>query len=284
MTVIVKRRVVAGRVPVASTALVHKQSCSEPTSASTQWEPLLDSRSSLGARSALLKAFWDDLPPCADPRVHYSTDSATGEMIAVPNRWPDKHGEIHIDGCGRNSCPVCVVMNARRIAHAVCLAEPTYSFGLTQVGNDAADIKSRITDWEKRVRKEIPGFSCVWAAEPNPEGTGNHAHGHAHLGASDRVNPRKIMSASLQPSGLGRQWKLQRPPVDAGAQWFSYPMKGLADPELAPLILELNGRPDRHQLIHASRKGFWRDGASGPVLSNRREAESLWSSRAGGSH
>jgi len=221
--------------------------------------------------------FWKEQRACPNPKHHSGVDEVTGEIIKIPNHWEDIDGVTHIDGCGYNRCLPCAHMNARKIARAVFLAEPTHWFSLTQVGFDVDEINRQMSLWTYNVRLDIPGFKCAWAAEPNPAGTGNHTHGYLHTG-KDVVKRTKLLSTAEKAArrvGVGSELRMEPIPKDVNTAFFGYPMKMLSDPRLAQTFLDLNGRGTSRLLIHASRSGFWRDGRRGRQFKNRQEAEKV---------
>ncbi len=176
-----------------------------------------------------------------------------------------------------DSTPVCVRVEAGRFAAAVGLAQPEWSIMLTQVGETWEEIRVRLNRLRDLVRANGLAWEDMAHIEPNPTGTGNHAHLWQW---GDRV-PTKILEQLAARArlgyvvGVGRR---QRPP---GAP-LSYGMKAVlagapdgADlpPETAT-FLALNG----WRLGHATRR-FWRDGPGRP-LAGRRAASQVIATRA----
>jgi hypothetical protein len=228
-----------------------------------------------------LSIFNPCLPPCPFPRTHEETDLITGEIIEVP--------DLGVDGsplrCGRNVCPHCAVINARRIAYAIELAEPTHSFSITLVGSHYAVIKKKMDHLIRHLRKLMPAFHWVWAVEENPNRKGCHIHGYCYLATGRRMANRTAWADALIQSGFclrgGQipQWTLDELEFVATADYLQYPMKSLIDSRLFGRFLYLNGPEHRRQLIHASRH-FWRDRVNGRVIPTRAEAERISYHRA----
>lgn len=177
--------------------------------------------------------------------------------------------------CGRLACSYCLARNARRRALAIAYSRPEREFRLSLVA-DAGDpdpwqtARYRINKTREYLKKwkEDPG---LWGfhVEPNPEGTGYHAHGVQH--GRKKMNKDALDQASFRAgAGLTRVRKVQH--VDGlseyglkGAAVAAYGLKGALE---GTEYLRLNGG----RLGHYSR-GFFRgpEGATLPV----RVAETL---------
>jgi hypothetical protein len=195
----------------------------------------------------------------------------TGEIERVAHGWDDTDGDHHLVRCEKNACRVCVIINAQRVAYAIQLAAPTYAIFLSLVGNSAAEINDHASCFAHYIRRDVPEFQWAWAAEANPQLTGNHLHGFVHTLDGDYEIRRPLVRRAAQKAGMGLEVGIKRLEPDLPADWFGYPLKSLVDPFYAPQFIELNRTRRGVQLIHAS-KQFWRDGASGPQL-RRGEAE-----------
>ena len=207
------------------------------------------------------------VPPCPNPKGRWNVDVDTGEATFEPFiRWLRDSGEILTWRCSRNSCPSCVITNARRIAGAIRLSEPTHAVALTQVGNDRDTIRERVARFSASMRRTLPEFRWVWAAEPNPRGTGTHIHGFAHTGTSGSEIEDLSVAKAARSSCVGSVLHVRDIKPNSNAQYFAYPMKSLADPKLQGAFLGLNGTPERIYLIRASKTGFWRIGEDGPSV------------------
>lgn len=234
-------------------------------------------------------------PPHSESRnlAYYRTDGRTHCSSAVaPSRLLDlgtlqlscprfAHREVSDRPayCARLTCPVCVRINAFKVARAIALAAPTTSYRLSLVGDSWGEIQPRMRQVVRRLRNEIITFEHVWHVESNPGGTGNHIHGWS-WGARPSM---PLLSDAAFRAGMGenvdvRRW-ITRQSEDP---MIAYGMKGaLAESSRTALspatkdFLALNGG----RLVHASRS-FYRDGAGGPQLRTRREAERRASQRA----
>ena len=219
------------------------------------------------------------LPPCPNPKKRRVIDDITGEIDYLPYSWRDDDGEEQSNRCEKNSCPVCVVINAQRIAGAIKLADPVWWFSLTLVGDSAGPITKNVSSVISYARKEIPTLQAVWAAEENPKHTGVHIHGYFHAGRNDREIRNGILERAVQRAGIGDRWMIDAI-TNPQPGYFGYPMKSLAGEDYeVERFLDLNGSVKRRQLIHSS-NGFWRDGRWGRQLKNREEAEQLAFSRS----
>lgn len=177
--------------------------------------------------------------------------------------------------CGRLACGYCLAKNARRRALAIALAQPQRELRLSLVA-DSGDADpwqtargriNRTREYLKRWKEPI-GF---WGfhVEPNPEGTGYHAHVVQH--GPRKINKDALDQASFRAgAGLTRVRKVQH--VDGlaeyglkGAALAAYGLKGAAE---GSEYLRLNGG----RLGHYSR-GFFRSLDGGTLAV--REAERL---------
>lgn len=216
--------------------------------------------------------FNEEPPPCFNPRGHEEVNPLTGEISRITHVRFDPQGNPRPLGCESYTCRGCAMYRARRVAFATELSGVTHDFGFTLVGDDYATINRVMADCSYLIRQRIPGYRCVWAAERNPEDTGNHVHGYCYdenSGPEQRL--RRAMRDARESVGFGFKWHLKATSPEAGVAWFGYPMSSLADPLEYATFLDLNGGEGDRRIIHASRP-FWRDGPDGPYLS-RREAE-----------
>lgn len=211
-------------------------------------------------------------PPCVNPRGHEEVDQVTGEISLITHTRFDRRGNPHPLGCEKYTCRGCAMYRGRRAAFATECSGVTHSFGFTLVGDDYTAINRAMADSTFLIRQRVPGFCCMWAAERNPEGTGNHIHGFCYANGCVREGRLRLaMRDARDAVGFGIQWHLKAISEDAGVAWFGYPMSSLADPLEFSTFLDLNGAEGNRRIIHASRP-FWRDGPDGPYL-DRREAE-----------
>lgn len=219
-----------------------------------------------------LSVFSETIPTCPNPKGRQVFDTDTGEITFVPHlRSFGEEGDDYWR-CERNTCFPCVCINCQRIAYAIQLAAPTHHISTTRVGPAAPVITMRMSMFSHYVRRLVPEFRWVWAAEENPGLTGVHTHGYFHTG-DRRCDPgQKLFNDAAHRAGLGRVHYGLLPP-DLPVDFFGYLMKTVASPDLIDRYLDLNGSTRRRRLIHASR-GYWRDGPSGEPIT-RAEAERI---------
>jgi len=157
-------------------------------------------------------------------------DDTTGEVDYVDYTWPDENGEERSNRCCKNSCPVCVVINAQRVAGAIQLADPPWWFSLTLVGDYSHQIVRNVSRVIHYARVEIPTFEDVWAAEENPAHTGVHIHGYLHAGRSDNEIDedvfQDVFEGAVRRVGIGHHWKVG-PINNPQPGFFGYPMKSV---------------------------------------------------------
>ncbi len=187
-------------------------------------------------------------------------------------------GEIFPARCKANFCPWCGPLNASLIGGAIALARPERAILLTDVGNEWQTVRPRVKRIAYRLRRDLGrSVNWCWHVEPNPKGTGQHAHIWQH---GDFI-PQRALSAAAAREGMGKVAYISRVKAKPG-QTLDYGMKlagvayglKLAEAEdTMKVYLEANG----NRLVHASR-GFWR-AEDGKPFSGQREAMSAWASR-----
>ncbi len=213
-----------------------------------------------------------DLPLCPNPKGRHVIDYLTGEIHCVPHTWRDQSGKRRVYRCEKNSCPVCVVINGKKIAGAIMLAQPQWWFCLTQVGESPPVINKKVGKFTHYARQELPSFRVCWAAEENPDQTGSHVHGYFHAAGHERRVRSEVFDDAVRQAGVGQHWRIGSVDYPAAVDYFGYSMKSLVGGDyMAQRFLDLNGSPERRRLIHSS-PGFWREGAAGRILT-RSQAE-----------
>ena len=225
-----------------------------------------------------LNIFNADLPPCPNPRrrkreVINDTDYSSF----------DEDEEDLLNRCNRFTCFVCSMHNAKQVVAALMMANPLFALALTFPGNTGITgrkISKRVNDFVSIARKKIPNLQISYTAEENPEYTGTHVHSFLHAGPNDRMITRRAIRDAVRRAPVGDVWHLER--LDnPDATYFSYLFKSLIgeDDEVERFLELQGGSPDRRQIIRSS-NDFWRDGATGPTLADRKTAERLVRNRA----
>lgn len=209
----------------------------------------------------------------------------TSEPESAREGCPNRVGMVLLDyesgvwrpaRCGRLACPYCVAVEALLRAGAIWLARPRRAIRVSLVA-DAGDpdpwptARRRMNrtreEYRRRTRRSL-GDWC-YSVEPNPRGTGFHAHAWQH--GPDKVD-MAALDVAAQAAGAGF-CKVET--VRNVGQASRYGLKGLGgagyglkgtDGDPAEYLRVNGGR-----LTHQSR-GFFRseDGATLPV----RQAES----------
>lgn len=160
--------------------------------------------------------------------------------------------------CDANFCPYCAPIKASQIARAMALAEPERMIRLSLIPDRFPDSQRAVKSLVKWLRRNFGRVELCYSIEPNPKGTGNHAHAWQH-------GPRKIPQAALQEAchrvGLGfpdiRRWRNRGGATGYGLKGIGYGMKS----DDLETFLDLNGG----RLVHATRD-FFRDGRQGERL------------------
>jgi hypothetical protein len=205
--------------------------------------------------------FTEVVAPCPTPRLSNNVDYDTGEIL--PRMVRNYRGEWVEDPCTTNGCPSCSVTNARRLSGAILLAWPSHKFYVTLLGSDYQEINNNMGNLMTHMRRSDDSLQWVWAAEPNPRSTGNHAHGFIHC-SSGEVDP-EVLAAACRRYGIGQHCDLEPVPSSYRASNFGYLFKSLVVEEDREVFLDLNGSPDRRKIAHWSGE-FWRDGVDGRRL------------------
>jgi hypothetical protein len=187
-------------------------------------------------------------------------------------------GEVFPARCKANFCGWCGPLNASLLGGAIALARPERAILLTDVGNDWQTVREGMKQIAYRVRRDTgASLNWCWHVEPNPKGTGQHAHAWQW---GDFL-PQRALSAAAGSVGMGKVAFVNRVKSKPG-QAMGYGMKlagvayglKLAQAEATMKVYrEANG----NRLVHASR-GFWR-GEDGKPYAGQREAMSAWASR-----
>jgi hypothetical protein len=156
--------------------------------------------------------------------------------------------------CGLNTCLYCLRVRSRQYHRAISLAGPSALITLTRMSGiwqqDRVAVKEMVRDLKRTDHLTI---SLAWAIEPNPAGTGYHAHAWV---CGDPV-PYGHFAHRARMAGFG---SIDVKPVRYVGN-FAYPMKN-ATHNQASLAehLRLNGQ----EPLHA--RGFWRDQTTGERL------------------
>lgn len=172
-------------------------------------------------------------------------------------------GEIVPARCGANRCGHCGPINARLTAGAIGLAAPERAVLLTSLGSEWPTIRNRLKHLSWAVRGAGLEWHAVYHVEPNPRGTGHHAHVWQR---GDYV-PQALLADLCRHEGLGFPWiNALRVDPRAGLSYglklagIGYGLKLAESTDSMAVYLAANG----NRLAHATR-GFWRDENGEPV-------------------
>ena len=152
---------------------------------------------------------------------------------------------------------------------AISISEPKRAILLTQVGNDWQTVRQRMFHLRHELVSAVGPFEWTWHVEPNPLGTGHHAHAWQH----GSFVPQALLSAKADRVGMGGFARVNaiRSQVGAGQyglKGISYGLKGAeADDEGMGYLVDNGWR-----LTHQSR-GYYRvDGERASVKNAERSA------------
>lgn len=91
--------------------------------------------------------------------------------------WVNTHtGETRADSCRSNTCPVCVVSNARRKARILSWGEPERYAVLTQAPQDWQRLRQKMRDLPRLLERRGYRWAQAWTVEINPRATGLHVN------------------------------------------------------------------------------------------------------------
>jgi len=221
-----------------------------------------------------ITTFDSPLEECPNPKTQSSVNPLTGEIIyQIRYRWEESLNDFVPVRCGNNSCRPCAHLNAKRIAGAIYVSQPSHTFTLTLVPDNSKAIGKQVQKIFEHARKEIPTLAYVWSAESNPGNTGAHVHGYVHAEKNYFSSIGTTLTNSISKVTLGNRSEVKPIPQDAGISYFDYPMKSVLDPDVFEAYLDLNSSQNRKMLIHSSQKPFWRDGVDGPTYKKRKKLE-----------
>lgn len=172
-----------------------------------------------------------------------------GVVLGVDLRTGDTLGAR----CRKNDCLYCARGKVARITAAVRYSQPTHLLTFTALtGNYHADA-NKINRLTKYIRRDGRSISLVWAAEPNPAGTGTHAHAWAY---GDDIGGSYLNSRAADV-GIG----LSHVKVLTGYANLGYLTKSAVWNEASLASYRgLNGT----SLVHG--RTFWRDPVRGTSL------------------
>jgi hypothetical protein len=101
--------------------------------------------------------------------------------------------------CGASWCWYCGPFNAQEIAGAIGLADPERMVLLTLVGESWAETQRKVQHLVYEIRRVGYEFRYVMHVEPNPRGTGRHAH----LYQKGDYIPQDFLQERCLAAGLG---------------------------------------------------------------------------------
>jgi hypothetical protein len=217
--------------------------------------------------------------PFLDPS-EARADEGAGGGLECPNSngaWliSESTGAAYPLRCRRLSCPVCCLINARRRSLAIAYARPERALLLTKVGDDWQTGRERLKRFRYDVAKSTgKPFEWLWHIEPNPEGTGHHAHAWQHGSFVDQAEVSRL----AVKNGMGEVAMINRIRSAVGAS--QYGLKGLGyglksiEQESAAEYLRANGR----RLTHQSR-GYFRSETGESIGARASEELALGASR-----
>lgn len=204
--------------------------------------------------------------------AYYYRSSREKLLSACPNR-PSQVVVNTVTGqtvparCNKLRCPFCLPHEALGVAAALAMAQPTQLLLLTQLGSTWAGAQRRMNRFREVLRATYTG-GWAYHLEPNPDGTGTHAHAWWR---GDHLGRRKLSDAARRAQ-LG-EWvstaEAHLPPAGpSGVPRLTYglksvlrqPSNGLHLSGDAEAFLALNGG----RLVHATR-GYWRDWEGRPL-------------------
>ncbi len=175
-------------------------------------------------------------------------------------------GQSLVSLCERRTCLACNRLYlARDFRDAVRLSKPNQMLLLTGLPMSWPLIKMLMRNLLRRMKRAGYDVNLVYAVEPDPAGTGAHAHGWLY----GCTATREVWSEHAKAVGFGSFVGLQRVTHDRD---FAYPIKlATWNQESLTDYLAVNGT----QRVHPTR-GFWRDARTGDVHGSMPQAAAAW--------
>lgn len=183
-----------------------------------------------------------EIPPCASGSLVLRSD-ATGAWAPMP--------------CQRNRCPVCGARRALATAIAVGMAKPDRFITLTLVGDDPKQIRSRLSDWKRRLREAGHEGEFWGAIEANPRGTGHHFH----CWWRGPYIPQATISDVARRCGMGSVTWVEA--YRGGVEGVFYGTKTITGAGRYGLKVALDGGLQEFLDLHRGRFGVWSRGFFG---------------------
>jgi hypothetical protein len=183
-----------------------------------------------------------------------------------PVRWPVPEplwtrGQMLRHKCGRITCAFCVRGRVNEVRDAVRLTQPDALVTVTGLTDNHGTNRGRMNDLAKRLRcavgADADSLAWVWAAEPNPQGTGVHAHAWLR----GPLPEPGLLDHHASAAGLGST--NLRPVTYDGDLAYMCKTATWNHASLAA-YLEVNGG----EIMHAG-QWFWRDPTTGDHLSRK---------------
>lgn len=179
-------------------------------------------------------------------------------VVNCPNaRWVWLNRETGVlgprDRCRASTCLFCLRVSAAQVHKAVVVAQPSHFVTLTGLSGNWETDRTTVNLLRRYLRRDGLAFAFAWAIEPNPGGTGHHAHGWAW------GDPRfeETIQRRANQVGLG-DVDVERVTYEGN---FAYPVKNATHNQASlGAHRRLNGR----EFLHA--RGFWRDAQTGTTL------------------
>jgi len=190
------------------------------------------------------------------------------ELDLCPRFWstPDPKwtvGQMRMHRCRNGSCLYCVRGKVREVRDGVRFSRPNALLTVTGLTGDHRTDCTTMNLLAKYLRRVKGGQTCtfawIWATEPNPRGTGHHAHAWSW---GDIPAPGELDRRANQ-AGLGIT-NLREVTYDGN---FAYLCKTATWNETSLAAYRAVNGTD---IVHGGR-GFWRDPTTGESL-DRREA------------
>jgi hypothetical protein len=181
---------------------------------------------------------------------------------------PNKRGSLVNTGtgqvlpltCQRNICPVCLPINASKLARELTCVRPEHHVRLSLPKVDRDHARRSMTTLRRIWRKEHGPWEDAYVIEPNLRGTGCHVHAWQW---GSPVDQSTLRDAARRSRFLHEDvYAEPRHTPDGLPLWYTFKMvlgePALALTEDAETFLELNGG----RLVHTTRK-FWRNCSRG---------------------
>lgn len=177
----------------------------------------------------------------------------------------EETGETFAVLCRNARCVACNRLTYRKdFRDAVRLARPSHMVTITGLSGGWQQDHPMLNRLFRRLTRRGDVVHLVYAVEPNPQGTGFHAHGWMY----DSISRAGIWTEQARAVGLG----LVMVTRVTHERDFAYPVKATTWNNTSLTAFRQANGPQRHHMVGQ----FWRDARTGEVFRAYEDAAVAW--------